>query len=210
MVVTHPQNPGMAILLAIVLGPFVTTGAARAAGDPEVPVEREGGRYSIHVETLLKAPADQVRAVLLDYRHIYRLSPSITESAVLASGGGGRARVRTVVESCVSAYCVKAARVEDVEEGGAGEIRAVIVPELSDFRFGVASWSIRAEGAATRVVYRAEVEPGFFVPPLLGTYFVKRNLRREVEGTLERLELIAGVNASDPGMVLAGVLGGSR
>ena len=179
-------------IVAGVLCLLVTHGPVRAAELDEVSVARRGDAYEIRVEILMPVAAERVRSVLTDYAHIYRLNPSITETEVLGTVDEGVVRVRTRAETCVMAFCVEAERVEDVRELASGHLRATIVPELSDFSHGTAHWHISPEGPGTRIVYRALMEPDIFVPPLVGSYLLKRVLRREIIATFTRLECIAG------------------
>ena len=174
-------------------------GTARAGELDEISVTRRGDTYEIRVEILMSVAADRVREVLTDYAHIYRLNPSITETEVLnRSVDDGVVRVRTRFETCVVAFCVKAERVEDVRELASGDLRATIVPELSDFSHGSAHCQILPETGGTRIIYRALVEPDIFVPPLVESYLLKRVLRREIIATLGRLECIAGAASPAP------------
>ena len=46
-------------------------------------------------------------------------------------------------------------------------------------------------GEHTQVTYQAYMEPDFFIPPLIGSYFVRRNIRKEIMTSFTRLECIA-------------------
>jgi len=144
---------------------------------------------------VVHAPAKYVRGVLTDYAHIYRLNPSIIESDILASPEQGVVRVRTLVVGCVAFFCRRVGRVEDVHELASGDLQAAIVPELSDLKSGAAEWRLQREGEHTLVTYRAHMEPDFFIPPLIGSYFVRRNIRKEIMTTFTRLECVAQTQA---------------
>jgi hypothetical protein len=164
------------------------TGIAVGAELTRVELSNEGNVYSIRLEMNLDIAARYVKEVLTDYPHIYRLNPSIVDSRVLPSAPDGAARVLTRVEGCVLFHCVEVTRVEDVYEKNANELTAVIVPELSDFWSGTALWRITQEGSKSRLVYEAQVEPEIFIPPLVGSYFVKKQFKEEMVTTFQHIE----------------------
>ncbi|MEN8207227.1 MAG: hypothetical protein ABFS24_14645 [Pseudomonadota bacterium] len=166
---------------------------SHAAELTHVDVNSDGGVYRIRLEMKLDIAADYVSEVLTDYRHIYRLNPSIVESRLLASPNEGTSRVYTRMEGCVLFYCTEFIRVEDVRELDSGDLVAVIVPELSDFGSGAALWQITQQGERSQLVYEANFQPGFFVPPLVGSYFVKKKLKAEIMMAFQRVECNAKV-----------------
>ena len=167
-----------------------------SAGDlTELLVTENGGVYHIRMVMVVHVPAKYVRGVLTDYAHIYRLNPSITESEILPSPQQGVVRVRTLMHGCVAFFCKDVGRVEDVRELVSGDLRAEIVPELSNLKSGSAEWAIQPLGEHTQVTYQADMEPDFFIPPLIGSYFVKRNMRKEIMVSFMRLECVAQIQA---------------
>jgi hypothetical protein len=166
-----------------------------AGGLMELDVSESGGVYRVNVLAIVDAPAQYVKAVLKDYKHTYRLNPSIVESEILPAPALGVSRVRVVVRGCVAFFCKDVGRVEDIRELTSDDFQAVVVPELSNLRSGTAVWNVRETGLQTRVRYQAYIEPDFFVPPLIGTYFVKRKLREELKISFSRLECVAQTEA---------------
>ena len=161
----------------------------------ELQVTGSSGIYRISMVMVVHAPAKYVRGVLTDYAHIYRLNPSIIESEVLPSLNLGVVRLRTVMRGCGLFFCTRIGRVEDVRELASGDLQAEIVPELSNLKSGAAEWKIRRMGEHTLVTYQAHMEPDFFIPPLIGSYFVRRNIRKEIMTTFTRLECVAQTQA---------------
>lgn len=161
----------------------------------EFNVTEEEGIYNIKASVILKAPADYVRAVLTDYVHIYRLNPSIIESEVLVYSGDDVARVRTKVIGCVISFCQEIERVDDVRMLASGNLQAEIVPELSQFKSGIAQWNIQPMGENSRLTYLAEMEPDFFIPPIIGISIVKDKIQEEMMTSFSRLEKIASIQS---------------
>ena len=161
----------------------------------EITVTEKDGFYYIKASVILYAPVKYVQAVLTDYVHIYRLNPSIVESEILPSPDENITRVRTKVIGCVVSYCTEIERVDDVRVLASGDIQAEIVPESSQFKSGVALWQIQSMGDNTRLTYLAEMEPDFFIPPLIGISIVKDKIQSEIIVSFTSLERIASIQA---------------
>lgn len=168
----------------------------RAADLRRLEVSNKGDSYRIQLEMELDIGADYVREVLTDYRHIYRLNPSIVDSRILPSPGNGVARVFTRMEGCVLFYCTEFTRVEDVQENSYGELDVVIVPGMSNFGSGTAAWRITGHGQRSSLAYEAELQPEIFIPPIIGSLIVKNKLREEILTTFNRIECHAKVRLS--------------
>ena len=80
---------------------------------------------------------------------------------------------------------------QDVIESPDGSVTALVVPELSDFRYGYARLNLWQEVDGTRILIRSEVEPDFWIPPLIGPWLIKRKLLSETLETVDNLELLA-------------------
>ena len=183
------------LLFALLCFAFINSAAVLANEITEFKVTEEEGVFYIKASVVLQAPAEYVRSVLTDYVHIYRLNPSIVESKVLLSPGNDVARIRTKVVACVIFYCEEIERVEVVRIFASGDIQAKIVPESSQFKSGVTLWQVRSMGEESRLTYHAEMEPDFYVPPLIGNTIVKVKLREEIMASFTRLERIARIQS---------------
>ena len=159
-------------------------------------VSENSGVYYIRITMVVHAPANYVRRVLTDFVHIYRLNPDIRESGILKSPQQGVVRVKTLIHDCVAFFCKDVRLVEDVRELKSGDLQAVIVPKLSNLKFGSERWKIRGMGAYTGVTYQAEMKPDFFIPPIIGSYLVKEKIREESMLSFARLECIAQIQES--------------
>lgn len=162
----------------------------------EVDISEQDGIYYISISTEIQASEKYVRNVLTDYIHLYRLSDSIVESKVLAPTADNKAQVETTVLCCLPLFCKEVTRVEVVSILDSGNLHTKIVPDKSDFISGEATWEISPMGQTTRLSYRATLEPDFFVPPILGTRMVIRNLREQFDSTFYRIQHIASINES--------------
>jgi len=159
----------------------------------DVSVFEKDGVYHINITSEIDANYRNVRSVITDYVHIYRLSDSIIESKVLNSSDG-KVQVETLVLCCVPVFCKEVSRVEEVKELESGDIQTVIIPDKSDFLSGETMWIIESLGNTTRLSYQARLEPDFFIPPVLGTQMVINNMRSEFSTTIYRIQHIARIN----------------
>ena len=153
---------------------------AQAFDFTDAEITEENGVFRIKVSAFLEAPPDYIRYVLADSAHIYRLSPSIIESEVLPSSPDGEKRVRTKLLSCTSVFCREVERVDIVRMLQSGGFEAEIIPALSEFKSGKATWEIIPIDDASFVVYEAYLEPDFFIPPVVGSQIVKQFLLDEL------------------------------
>ncbi len=163
---------------------------AIACADAVVTRLDQGG-YSIRMEAQIAAPLVYVRALLTDYEHLGRVNPSILESQLLGSFSKEQFRVRTVTRSCVAFMCFDLIQVQDVEERRDGEIIATMVPEKSDFKNGVALWRVLPSGTGTHVVFEARMQPSFWVPPVIGTWMLERQINKQLQVTVRNLSRLS-------------------
>jgi Polyketide cyclase / dehydrase and lipid transport len=161
----------------------------------EVEVTEQGGVYHINASVVINAEAEYVHQVLVDFVHIYRLNPSIIESDVLDTKDGQNTDVRTRVLGCAGYFCQELERVEKVRQLPSGDLVAEIVPEKSEFRSGKTVWHIEPMGERSRIVYESEMEPDFYIPPVVGKFMAKKSIHTEITTSFQNLEKIANVLA---------------
>jgi len=155
-----------------------------------VRASHEGDRYAVEIDALVDAPEPDVRRLMTDYNHLDRINPSFKVSEILLRRGPGDLRVRTLAEICVWFYCKRIRQVQDVTEAGDGSVTAVVIPELSDFRYAYARLQLWQQPNGTRVLIRGELEPAFWIPPFIGSWLIKRKLLEEAMTTLNNLERV--------------------
>lgn len=175
---------------------LVLATAAQGAEIRRVDVEHAGERYYVDSESLVEAPIESVYAVLTDYEHFERISSVFTASRVLEPVVDGRGLVYTRAEGCLLFFCQTVERVETLEVDPVTDIVATADPERSDLRFSRAHWQLETAGAGTRVRYRLELEPDFWVPPVIGPWAIRRSLTRNGAEAVDRIELLARERAA--------------
>jgi hypothetical protein len=177
-------------MLAVV-GCSLYTSPAMAGEVYMASANHQSGVYLVEVDALVDVPEPRVRELLTDYDDLGRVNPAIEVSEILKTREPGDYQVRTVTEACVWFYCKRIHQVQDVIEATDGSVTATVVPELSDFRNGYARLNLWQETTGTRVLIRSEVEPDFWIPPLIGPWLIKRKLRSEALETVHNLERVA-------------------
>ncbi len=66
-----------------------------------------------------------------------------------------------------------------------------MIPEHSDLKFGFARWDLESQEGGTRVVYDMKMKPDFWIPPLIGSYLLKRSLTKAGGKAAQRVEDLA-------------------
>jgi hypothetical protein len=71
------------------------------------------------------------------------------------------------------------------------DIVAMVDPETSNFRYSRERWRLIPEKNGTRMLYDFEMEPDFWVPPLIGPYVMKKVLLDGGRDAIDRIEELA-------------------
>lgn len=156
-----------------------------------VAVERFDQRYVVEIDVRFAAPSERLRAVLTDYAHLDRINDSIRRSEVIEINSPQHHCVLTEADVCVTVFCKHIVQVQDVSVLPDGRILAMVRPTRSDFRYGVARWDFWQEPAGTRMRFRSEIEPAFWVPPVIGPWLIQRALQAETIKSVTNLERLA-------------------
>lgn len=168
------------------LGPLLP-----AAEVQQVDVHHEAKQYRLHVVSRTEVPPEAVWALLVDYKHLDRLHPLVRESTLLESTPDGVARVSVQMHPCVFVFCLDLTQIVAFRAIATGHLVADFDQKGGDFRRGRLRWRLRSDPrGGTRLVFDAELEPSFWIPPLIGPWILKRALRNtatELVGNLERL-----------------------
>jgi hypothetical protein len=158
-----------------------------------VEVTREHGRYHLVADTYLDAAPAAIYQVLLDFDNdrYSQISDIYKESGYLDPDSDGTPLVYTRVEGCLLLFCRSMRRVERLEVVTPQFIRSKALPERSDFKYSTSEWTLAPEAGGTRVTYRMEMEPDFWLPPFVGPWFLRRTLLHGGVSAVERIEQLA-------------------
>ena len=110
--------------------------------------------------------------------------------------------VRTVTKGCVWFMCKKiidtqATTLEVTDDKMT--ITAITLPDESNLKIGKMIWEIKAAKDSdgqkndnqTEINYSAEIKPDFFVPPVIGAFFVKNTMSNEATLFIQSIENLA-------------------
>jgi hypothetical protein len=197
------------IIFSLALASALGGPLAWAATMRSLDVDKKDMRYSLVADTYLAAPAESIYAVLIDYDNMNRISSVYKEHGYLEPDIDGTPIVYTRMEGCALFYCKSMMRVERLEMNPPHYIRTVVLPEQSDFKYAMSEWLLEPEGEGTHVTYKLEMEPDFWVPPVVGPWFLKRTLMRGGTRAINRIERIANA-PPEPEIVVQDVEAAAR
>lgn len=187
-------------VLLVLGGLFI---ARAGAGEVQkASVDRRKGEYFVDVEVKVSGNKNVIYNIATDYQKLSRLNKLIVESGLvhrIAPDGTSVIRRRLITRTCVMKLCFNATLIEDVWEPASGIIRTVFVPEESDFVSGEAIWQItRIDADNTLIDFHSRFRPAFWVPPLVGPYFIRRMMLDAAKETILNIEQLAAVEKSAP------------
>ena len=71
------------------------------------------------------------------------------------------------------------------------DIVAIGDPEKSNFKYSRERWQLIPRGDQTILIYDFEMEPAFWVPPIVGPYVIKKAMKSGGKNAVNRIEAIA-------------------
>jgi hypothetical protein len=156
-----------------------------------ISVEFENERYHLRSEAWFAADMDSMYRVLTDYDLFVKFTSAFVEARNVPPDNEGRPRFFTRMEGCVLLFCKSLVRSGHLELTPYTEIIAVAEPAKSDFKFSRERWQLVKDGEGTLLIYDFEMEPAFWVPPVIGPYVIKRTLASGGVDAIDRIEALA-------------------
>ncbi|MEL7538016.1 MAG: SRPBCC family protein [Pseudomonadota bacterium] len=176
------------IRTAVTLAALVAAPALYGADLVSVAVERNGPRYIVTSVSTYDASQAGLLHVLLDYDNFHQVSSVFKEAKYLDPAPDGARRGYTRVEGCIVFFCQTIERIDRIVLHDGPTIVAISEPDPDDFKFSHASWRFEQNGNGVTIHYRLEMEPGFWVPPLVGPYMMKKKLVDGATDAMQRVE----------------------
>lgn len=158
--------------------------AAASATEMQINFARDGDIIKIDGHLMLPYPPKRVFEVLTDYDHMQEYIPDMSSSRVL-NREDNKWRVEQKGKSGIGPFKFKFEVVRDVELMPVSELKSTLVS--GNFKSMRTSTTLTPEDNNTRLDYSAEMEPDFWVPPLLGSAIMKRQVRRQFEAFIDEL-----------------------
>ena len=174
-----------------------------AAAEVTVKVERQ--ENAVQVVAILLVAVDQRVAwqVLTDYNNLASFVPGMRSSRIV-SAPGEPLLLEHKGESGFFLFRVPIEVVSRIEETPLNTIRFQSVG--GNLKNQTGEWALEWHDHATRVNYRANITPGFPLPPLIGPAIVGRDVRIMVESVArEMLRRADAVGGARPGAALRAV-----
>jgi len=155
-------------LAAAILLTGIAAGRAQAIEIRTIDVRYEKGHYRVEFVADLAAQPRAVERVLTDYAHYPALDARIEDSHLIETPPDVPRRLYTRLKGCVGwIFCRSMVRIEILQENP-GELIATAIPDLSDVKDSVTRTQWQASPTGTRVTYRLNLDPKFWVPALFG------------------------------------------
>jgi hypothetical protein len=167
---------------------------AQAAEITSSSAEYKNDRFIIKVVGIVSSSQESVFALLTDYANLTQTSPKLIESTVIQKDGNVTT-VKTVAKGCVWFFCRKIINTQKTTSTPIKHIKAITIPSKSNLKFGKMLWDIKEVESGTEITYYAEIDPDFFVPPLIGTYFIKNAMLSEAETFIDSVEKLANTKS---------------
>ncbi len=184
---------GAAACLLLPLMPL----AGVAAEMLSLKVDREGQRYFVESHARIEAPLEAVYDVLSDYEHLHELTSVFEETRVVEGADDEQQRlVYLRARGCVLFFCRTIERYDRLQLERPRDILALAVAppgatddaEPAPVAYSRSRWQLSEEDDGTHVLYSMEMEPPFWVPPLVGPWAVKRKLASGAGDAVQRVE----------------------
>jgi carbon monoxide dehydrogenase subunit G len=155
-----------------------------AVPDREVRVERSGGSFTVDLLAHVPVSASQAWAVLTDFEHMAEFIPNVTSSQVLERS---EFFVR-VSQKGTARYGIFKADFDSLRE-----IRLMPTREIRAHGVGgnikrmESVMQLEPEAGGTRLQYHAEVQPEFWMPPLIGPAIVRHETAEQFSAIIDEM-----------------------
>ena len=164
---------------------------ARAAHIETLTVQRDHELINVVASMVIDAPRPFVFQALSDYDHFSEMSDSFVESRFIEPAADGTPRIYTRIEGCIWFFCRTIERYARLELQPVTRIVSIVEPGASDANYAREEWVLEDLGVSTRVYYRHDLQPNFWVPPGIGVWAIRSALSRTTLKAASRIELMA-------------------
>jgi hypothetical protein len=175
-------------LMALAL---MLTQGVHAAEMLSVDVDYDKGVYSMQSEVWFDASVEQVFEVFRHWDYSVEFSSTIVESRDIADDELGRPQFYVKNRVCIVFFCQSFERRGYVELEQDTLLKAFTDPDVSDFHMSDERWDFTTRNGGTVVAYHLEMKPKFWIPPGIGPFLIKRKLKKDGGGAIDRIEVIA-------------------
>lgn len=157
--------------------------AARPAGlTPQVV--KYGSTINVNFNVAAAAPAETCYSVIVDFSHLARFIPSL-DSSEIVSERAAPLKVRQVGHARAGFFTYTLDVTLAIELDPPRQIRFSRV--AGNVRRMQGSWLITGDGSACRIGYAAELEPDFWIPPVIGPRLIRAQVQEQIEALVTEI-----------------------
>jgi ribosome-associated toxin RatA of RatAB toxin-antitoxin module len=173
-----------ALLASVALG-----GTAFARNAVRTDVSRVGSLLEVRAEVEADASRETCYEVIADFDRLADFVPDMVSSRVV-SPPGAPVRLRQVGQAGVGLFHVTIDVTLAVTVDAPRRIEFDRVDgNLAQMR---GTWTVEGDAGHCALAYRAEIEPGFWVPPLIGPLLMQNQVEQQMRGLLAEILRRAG------------------
>ena len=149
-------------------------------------IEIKEGIIGYRFNANVSSNPNKVFNILADYKYLPQLNKHIKSSAQ-ESREGKTIRIFKL-EKCILNFCFDLDFEEEIKLQS-NEISLIIIGDKSSFHFGKSKWIIRGISEnQTEIFIAGELKPKFWIPPVIGIYFLDKVFIKQITETLKNIE----------------------
>ena len=174
-----------ALLLPVALSALAIAASASADEAVRTDVTRSGAVVQVRSTIEAAAPGVLCYAVLADFDRLAEFIPGMQSSTVVSPPGEPlllRQVGRTTVGFIEYGFDVTLAVNEDPPR------RISFSSVAGNLRQMQGSWQVEGDALRCRIEYRADIEPAFWVPPVVGPLLMRRQIEQQIDGLVAEIE----------------------
>ena len=179
---SRPHASGAMLALALLLSAARLAGAAEPI---ELRVERRGPLLQVRATVVSAASAELCYAVIADFDRLAEFIPGLRSSRIV-SEPGQPLQLRQVGETMLgfSRYTIDVTLALTVDPPR--QITFTRVTGNLEVMDG--HWQVQGDAATCTIDYRADLQPAFWVPPLVGPLLVRQQVESQLEGLKSEID----------------------
>lgn len=183
---SRPRLVGARLLLALLLS---AAQLAVAAEPIELQVDRIGPLLQVRATIVTAATAEVCYAVIADFDRLAEFIPGLRSSRIV-SEPGQPLELRQIGQTTLglSRYTIDVTLALTTDPP-----REITFTRVAgNLRVMNGRWQVQGDAAHCEIDYRAELQPEFWVPPLVGTLLVRRQVQAQLQGLKAEIDRRAG------------------
>jgi hypothetical protein len=162
----------------------------------EISTERSRGSFILDARMIIDAAPDEVWAIMNDIDGFSRIDRAVVISHTVGRDPAGDPIAHQRFCGCVSFLCRRIDKTDVYRHIGDFHMEAETVDGTSNLESNHQSWQLfETPDGRTEMVTRWVMDPDFWVPPLIGTFAVKRSLQYVVPRMGRNIEYFAAIDA---------------